>query len=78
MTKSISVITKSRGRPKTTGMGTLVGVRVLPNLLSALDSWIAAQPEPKPTRPEAIRYALRDWLIFQGILKSPDDPEGAN
>jgi hypothetical protein len=29
----------------------------LPNL-SALDAWIAAQPDPQPSRPEAIRRLL--------------------
>jgi hypothetical protein len=26
-----------------------------PAELAALDAWIAAQPDPKPTRPEALR-----------------------
>jgi hypothetical protein len=78
MTSQTVITQKKKRGPKPTGKGTLVGVRVLPNLLSALDTWIAAQPDPKPTRPEAIRYALRDWLISQGVLKSRDDPEGAN
>jgi hypothetical protein len=40
MAKSIRVSTKRRGRPKTTGKGELIGVRILPPLLK---------------RPEAIR-----------------------
>lgn len=74
MSKSISDNTKKRGRPKTTGMGTLIGVRLLPGLLAPLDRWIAAQPQPM-SRPEAIRYALRDWLIGQGVIKSTNDRE---
>jgi hypothetical protein len=31
--------------------------------LSALDAWIADQPEPKPTRPEAIRRLLAEALV---------------
>jgi len=47
--------------------------------LDALDAWIAAQPEPRPSRPEAIRLALKDWLTGIGYLKAPaDDPEMAN
>jgi len=56
-----TVITKKRG-PKPTGIGTLVGVRMLPDLLGALDAWIAKQPEPKPTRPEAVRRLLGEAL----------------
>lgn len=35
--------------------------------LSAIDAWRAEQ-DPEPTRPEAIRYALRDWLIGMGMI----------
>jgi hypothetical protein len=31
--------------------------------LGALDVWIANQPEPKPTRPEAIRRLLAGALV---------------
>lgn len=49
-----------------------ITVRVPPDLLSHLDTWIAEQPDPKPSRPEAIRIALRDWLISLGIMP-PDE-----
>jgi hypothetical protein len=52
------------GRPKVGA--TLVGVSLPPDALAPLDAWIAAQPEPQPTRPEAIRIALRDWLKARG------------
>ena len=55
---SIGVNKKRRGRPVTTGKGQLVGVRLLPPALAALDTWIARQPEPKPSRPEAVRRIL--------------------
>jgi len=56
MAKSISVITKKRrGRPVTTGKGTLIGVRILDEPLATLDVWISKQKEPELTRPEAIR-----------------------
>ena len=52
---------KKRG-PAPTGVGTLIGVRLLsPNLL-ALDAYIAAQSEPRPSRPEAIRRILAEAL----------------
>ncbi len=37
--------------------------------IASLDAWIAAQPEPRPSRPEAIRLALKDWLTGLGLLK---------
>jgi hypothetical protein len=51
--------------------------RLKPPELTALDTFIAGQ-DPHPTRPEAIRLALRDWLTGLGLLKHRDDPEGAN
>ena len=62
MKASISAGTKRKGRPKTTGKGQQIGVRLLPPSLSALDAWIARQPEPRPSRPEAIRRILADAL----------------
>lgn len=43
-------------------------MRLHPPQLAALDAWIEEQPAPKPSRPEAIRIALRDWLIGLGML----------
>jgi len=34
--------------------------------------------EPRPSRPEAIRLALKDWLTGLGLLKQRDGPERAN
>ncbi len=63
MAKSIGVITKKkRGRPVTTGKGTLIGVRLLDDPLSTLDSWITRQKEPDLTRPEAIRRLVEIGL----------------
>lgn len=45
---------KGRGRPKTTGLGTGILVR-MHDQLEALDGWIEKQKEPGLTRPEAIR-----------------------
>jgi hypothetical protein len=45
---------KTRGRPKSTGLGTGILVR-MHDQLDALDAWISKQDNPKPTRPEAIR-----------------------
>lgn len=54
---------RSRGRPKT-GIGPNIGLRLYPELEAALDAWIAEQPEPKPSRPEAIRRILRTALLL--------------
>src|SRR6266436_8202524 len=70
MAKSINVITKKRrGRPVTTGKGTLIGVRLLDALLATLDGWIAKQREPDLTRPEAIRRLVELGLTVK--TKSP-------
>ena len=50
------------GRPKT-GIGQLIGVRLQPHQLAALDAWRADQPD-QLTRPEAIRKILREKLTF--------------
>ena len=63
MGKSITVITKKRrGRPVTTGMGTLIGVRLLDEPLAALDAWIVKQKDIDLTRPEAIRRLVEIGL----------------
>ena len=70
------MVPKKRGRPAT-GQGVQVQVRLHAPELAALDRWIKGQ-EQRPTRPQALRHALRDWLTGLGLLKHSDDPEGAN
>lgn len=53
-------------------------VRVQPALLDPLDAFIASQPDPKPSRPEAIRTLLRDGLTGLGLIRFSEDPEMAN
>jgi hypothetical protein len=69
---------KKRGRKVTTGKGTLIGVRLLSGNLSALDDWVAAQPEPRPTRPEAIRRLLVEALSKPADVKSPALPPASD
>ncbi|RLP79495.1 hypothetical protein D9R14_07470 [Xanthobacter tagetidis] len=52
---------QKRGRPAT-GKGTPIQVRLRPEVLSILDDWIAAQPDPKPSRPAAIRSFVEAGL----------------
>jgi predicted RNase H-like HicB family nuclease len=37
-------------------------LRLYPELEEALDAWIAEQPEPRPSKPEAIRRLIADAL----------------
>jgi hypothetical protein len=69
MKESINVIKKSRGRPAT-GTGTLIGVRLQPPQLKALDTWIAQQNAPL-TRPEAIRAMME--TILHILSKAPGE-----
>jgi hypothetical protein len=41
----------------------MVGLRLYPDIEEALDAWIAQQPDPKPSKPEAIRRILRAALL---------------
>ena len=61
MAKQATVLTKKRKGPAPTGKGTLVGVRLQPDQLAALDAWIARAPGPL-SRPEAIRSILREKI----------------
>ena len=58
MNTSIRDNLKRIPKPRPKGTGALIGVRLQPPDLATLDRWIAAQPDPKPTRPEAIRRLL--------------------
>ena len=53
---------KKMGRPRTTGRGLLLGVRVPANFLKALDEWREKQNGGRLTRPEAIRQLA--WLAL--------------
>jgi hypothetical protein len=48
------------GRPPVGSIS--LNVRVPPDELAAIDAWIAAQDEPKPSRPEALRQLARKGL----------------
>lgn len=68
MASSISRTEKrGRGRPRTDA--TSVHLRMPPEHLMPLDAWIADHPEPKPSRPEAIREAVAEHLKAKGYLK---------
>lgn len=52
---------RPRGRPRT-GIGPVLSVRLYPDLQAKLDAWIERQPEPKPSRSEAIRRLIEKGL----------------
>ena len=62
MAKSIRDIAKRPGRPRTTGPGTGVLVKLHDPQLDAIDAWISKQREPDLSRPEAIRRLVEIGL----------------
>jgi metal-responsive CopG/Arc/MetJ family transcriptional regulator len=60
-----TLITKKRRGPPPTGKGTLVGVRLQPNLLAPIDAWATSQ-EDEPGRSEAIRRLIELGLKAKG------------
>jgi hypothetical protein len=62
MGRQATLISKKRKGPVPTGKGVPVLVRLQPDQLAALDAWIARCPEPKPSRPEAVRQILAGAL----------------
>ena len=53
-------------------------LRLPPDQLAPLDAWIETHPDPKPSRPEAVRLILKDWFIGNRLMPHKEDPEGAN
>ena len=51
-----------RGRPSGRAFSAPISLRLPNETLEAIDAFIAAQPDPKPTRPEAIRQIVTEWL----------------
>src|SRR5215216_5196168 len=77
MKTSIRGTLKQRGRPKTTGPGLGIQVRLHEPQLAALDRWIKAQPAPKPSRPEAIRRLAAEKLKSRGFFSAERRDEHA-
>jgi len=67
MVTSISDTSKKRGRgrPSTGGQMPGVMVRFPVEMLAKLDAWIAHQPAPSPSRPEAVRRILEARLVHE-------------
>jgi len=58
---------KKKPGPKPTGRGDPVLVRILPDLMKALDTWSASQAD-KPSRPESLRRIASEFLKRKGLL----------
>jgi hypothetical protein len=58
MAQSTLDIAQSARKPRAQQPGVPIVVRIQPEQLAVLDRWIEAQPDPKPSRPEAIRCLL--------------------
>lgn len=58
---------KGKRGPAPTGKGQPVVTRLHDDLIGPLDKY-ASEEEDSPSRPEAIRRILRDWLIGHGYL----------
>jgi hypothetical protein len=69
--KRKTVITQKRRGPAPTGVGTLVGVRLQPDQLADLDSWIKRQ-DAERTRPEAIRRLVEIGLGSSKVARSQE------
>ena len=65
MATSIRDNKKSRGRPKTTGTGTLLGARWHAPEIAEIDDWRRLEAD-LPTRAEAIRRLVRLGLDAAG------------
>jgi hypothetical protein len=50
----------------------MVGLRLYPDIEEALEAWIAQQPDPKPSKPEAIRRILRAAIVEKSPAQRPN------
>lgn len=74
---SIAVERKKKGRPVGSSFADPMPMRLTTEQVDAIDAWRRSQDDP-PTRTEAVRHILSDWLTGHGYLKHREDPEGAN
>jgi hypothetical protein len=75
--KKQTVIPRKKRGPRPTGKGEPVVVRMHPPQIKALDAWIAQQPQPFPTRPEAVRQLLEIVLASNGKRPRRSSDKGA-
>jgi len=68
---------KKRGPARTTGAGTLIGLRCREPFLQAVDGWRKWQ-DNKPSRPAAIVRLAELGLAMSGSRGRPISPKGAS
>jgi adenylate cyclase len=71
-----AMIERNAGVPEDRRIVFRIGIHlgdVVSPILPALDRWIAEQSKPRPSRAEALRRALADWLTGLGLLKQRND-----
>jgi Arc/MetJ-type ribon-helix-helix transcriptional regulator len=80
MTRQDKSLTKKRGRPTGVTHGDFIGLRLPSSLAASLDTWMASQPEPRPSRSEAIRRLLAEALAREAAARAipPDDLNACN
>ena len=61
----MALATRDNTKRRPAQTGTLIGVRLQPEQLAQLDAWIAHQPVPLPSRPEAVRRILEARLVHE-------------
>jgi hypothetical protein len=61
MPRQDKVLEKKRGRPSI-GKGLQFNASFRPEIASRIEAWIAAQPDPQPSRSEAIRRLVEKGL----------------
>lgn len=71
MSDQETLSTQKRRGPEPTGKGWPIGVRLQPELLNAIDDWIAQQPGLPVTRAEAIRQILCEKFGISTPLSVP-------
>ena len=70
---SQTVLAKKKRGPAPTGKGHQVVVRMHDPMLDAIDAFAADQSEPTPSRPEAVRRVLTEYLRAMGYLRLPQE-----
>jgi hypothetical protein len=61
-TQENNVTKKARGRPRGAIKAPTTLVRIPEAVMVQVDAWIARQPDPKPTRPDAVGALIRSAL----------------
>ena len=71
---TLEMLAQLRAERSQAHTGNLVGVRLRPPLLAALDAFVKEHDE-HPSRPEAVRLILADALTAYGPLPAPEESE---